>query len=399
MTTAPRGERLIIALTGRRNVGKSSFINALTGQDIAIVDDMPGTTTDPVAKQYELIPVGPVTFYDTAGFDDTGDIGEKRVKATEKILWRSDIAVLITDEGEVGSHELDMISKFERMDIPFVIVRNKCDISPPSDEYLNLCSQKGWAHAEISAAAGTGVETARELIIRSVPSYFSEERMIVGDLIGEGDLVVLVVPIDLAAPKGRLILPQVQVIREVLDSDAVAVTVKERELEEALRSLSRKPSLVITDSQVVLKVAGDIPDDVPFTTFSTLFARYKGDIDALVRGAARIDTLADGDRILIAEACSHHVQSDDIGRVKIPRWMATYTGKKLDFDVASGHDFPDDLEKYALVVHCGGCMMTGMEMKRRIRQCVARGVEATNYGVAISKLHGLLDRVIRPFGI
>ncbi len=399
MNGTPRGERLIIALLGRRNVGKSSFINAVTGQDIAIVDEFPGTTTDPVAKHYELIPVGPVTFYDTAGFDDTGDIGRKRVEATNKILWRCDIAVLITDENGLGPGELEMAERLVKMEIPFIIVRNKCDKKEPGKEFYSVCEEKGWAHVEVSAAEGRGIDEAKALIIKNVPGYFTEERMIVGDLIDEGDLVVLVVPIDLAAPKGRLILPQVQVIREVLDSDAVAITVKEKEIEESLRAFNRKPSLVITDSQVVLKVAGDIEEDIPFTTFSTLFARYKGDIDALVKGADKIDSLKDGDKILIAESCSHHVQCDDIGRVKIPRWLTQYTGKKLQFEVFSGHDFPDELETFDLAIHCGACMTTAMEMKRRIRQCAVRGVPITNYGVAISKLHGLLERVIRPFGL
>ncbi len=393
MVKAPRGERLIITFLGRRNAGKSSLINAIAEQDIAIVSEEPGTTTDPVAKAYELIPVGPVTFYDTAGLDDTGTLGDMRVKATRKVLLRTDIAVVVVDEHGITEVDREIIDDLKKMDIPYLIAFNKSDLASPEIpvEEVNRALR-------VSTKTFLGVHDLKEKIIASVPEYFKREPVIIGDIIQGGDLVVLVVPIDLAAPKGRLILPQVQVIREVLDNDAIAVTVKDRELDEALEKLSRPPALVITDSQVVLKVAGSVPDEVPFTTFSTAFARYKGDLDMLVEGANMADKLENGDKILIAEACSHHVQSDDIGRVKIPRWLKQYTGKDLHFDVYAGHDFPENLEEYTLIIHCGSCMITGMEFKRRILTAHRQEIPITNYGVIISKVHGLLDRVIRPFG-
>jgi len=393
MKKSPRGERLIITFLGRRNAGKSSLINAIAEQDIAIVSEEPGTTTDPVAKAYELIPVGPVTFYDTAGLDDTGTLGEMRVKATRKVLLRTDIAVLVTDEMGITGKDRLIIDELKNMEIPYLIAFNKSDLGSPE-----IPSDEMEKSLRVSTKTFLGIHELKEMIIASVPEYFRREPVIIGDIIKAGDLVVLVVPIDLAAPKGRLILPQVQVIREVLDNDAIAVTVKDRELDEALEKLSQPPALVITDSQVVLKVAGSVPDDIPFTTFSTAFARYKGDLDMLVEGANTADNLNDGDRILIAEACSHHVQSDDIGRVKIPRWLKQYTGKDLHFDIYTGHDFPENLEKYKLIIHCGSCMITGMEFKRRLFTAHRQNIPITNYGVIISKVHGLLERVVRVFG-
>ena len=397
MPKAPRGERLVITLLGRRNVGKSSLINAITGQNIAIVSEYPGTTTDPVDKHYELLPLGPVTFYDTAGLDDVGDLGQMRVKATRKILFRTDIALLVTDEKGLTRYEKDIVKELQQMEIPFILIFNKIDKGEVKTCDLDYCRANNIKFVKVSAKETKGIDELKEAIISLAPQYYKKEPVLVGDLIKGGDIVILVVPIDLAAPKGRLILPQVQVLRDILDNDAIGIVVKERELEEVLRNLQKKPALVITDSQVVLKVAGDVPPDVKFTTFSILFARYKGDLDILVEGAYTIDKLKDGDKVLIAEACSHHIQADDIGRVKIPRWLTQYTGKDLEFDVASGHDFPEDLEKYRLVIHCGGCMITSMEMKRRIKECKRRGVPITNYGVTISKLHGVLERVIKPF--
>src|SRR6056297_3019589 len=394
---APRSQRLKIAIIGRRNVGKSSLINAITNQEIAIVSDTPGTTTDPVGKHYELLPVGPVTFYDTAGLDDTGQVGEKRTDATKKIIYRSDIAVIVTDESGLTDYEKNIISKIESIKIPYILVFNKNDLKNISKKDRKYCDENNIDFISVSSKKNENIKELKESIISMVPEYFKKESVIIGDLIRGGDFVVLVVPIDLAAPKGRLILPQVQVIREILDHDAVAVTVKEREIEQVFRKLKKDPKLVITDSQVVLKVSGDVPETVPFTTFSTVFARYKGDLDVLVEGAKEVDNLKTGDRVLIAEACSHHIQSDDIGRVKIPRWLMQYTGKKLDINVVSGYDFPDNLEEYKLVIHCGACMLTGLEMKRRIKMCQRRGVPVSNYGVIISKVHGVLERVIKPF--
>jgi len=399
MKKAPRGVRVVIALIGRRNAGKSSLINALTGQDIAIVSDTPGTTTDPVAKPYELVPVGPVTFYDTAGLDDTGELGEKRIRSTRKILWRADIAVMVAERNNLDRHERAWIQQIRELEIPLILVFNKVDRGEIVPEAVEYCRTHGIEWLGVSALTGEGIPALKDRLIARVPPELKAEPVLAGDLFTEGDTVVLVVAIDMAAPKGRLILPQVQVIREILDGDAVAVTAKERELEEALRNLRAPPALVITDSQAVLKVSGDTPDAVPLTTFSILFARYKGDLPMLVAGARAIDHLTDGDRILMAEACSHHVQADDIGRVKIPRWITQYTGRDLHFDVTTGHDFPDNLTDYKLVVHCGSCMLNRMEMIRRIRECRRRGVPITNYGVGISKVQGVLERVIAPFGL
>lgn len=395
-TKAPRGVRLVITLVGRRNAGKSSLINAVTGQQVAIVSDFAGTTTDPVAKPYELLPLGPVTFYDTAGLDDVGELGALRVAATKKVLWRTDIAVVVADASGLTGAERAIIDDIRRLEIPFLLVFNKADLAAPGEADLAWCREQGIRAVTVSAATGEGASAVKEALIALAPPEAVREPVLAGDLFGEGDTVVCVVPIDLAAPKGRLILPQVQVLREILDGDATAVVVKERELEAALDNLRRPPALVVTDSQVILKVSGDVPDAVPLTTFSTLFARYKGDLPTLAAGAGAIDTLRDGDTVLMAEACSHHVQADDIGRVKLPRWISQYTGKDLRFEMHSGHDFPDDLERFALVVHCGSCMLGRMEMIRRIRECVRRGVPVTNYGVAISKVQGVLSRVLRP---
>ncbi|MFA7057771.1 MAG: [FeFe] hydrogenase H-cluster maturation GTPase HydF [Candidatus Cloacimonadales bacterium] len=397
MAKVPRGERLVLTLIGKRNVGKSSLINALTGQDISIVSDTPGTTTDPVAKAYELLPLGAVTIYDTAGIDDVGDLGEQRVRKTRKILFRTDVAIVVTDSSEVDADLHKLIADLKELKVPFIIAFNKSDVTPLPKETKEYCREQEIPFASVSGTTGDGVKMLKEKLVTLVPSSLTHENNLVSDLLRPGQLVVLVVPIDLAAPKGRLILPQVQVLREILDSDAVGIIVKDKELEKALAGLSRKPDLVITDSQVVLQVVGDVPSDVRLTTFSTLFARYKGDFETLVNGAKAIDTLKDGSKVLIAEACSHHEQADDIGTVKIPRWMRQYTGKELTFEKFSGNDFPENLEEYDLVLHCGSCMLNQIEMKRRIMECVRRGVPISNYGVTISKLHGVLDRVIEPF--
>ncbi len=397
MSSTPRGERLIIALIGNRNAGKSSLINAITGQEIAIVSDTPGTTTDPVDKHYELLPLGPVTFYDTAGIDDIGDLGEKRVKATRKILYRADIVVFVNDGTAFTPSEVSMLTRIKEMNIPTLVVFNKQDLHQVPISNIEYCNEHSFQSISVSAYLGENVIPAKEMLISMAPSHLQQERVLAGDLVNAGDRVILVTPIDLAAPKGRLILPQVQVIRELLDNDVVVTVVKERELEFALESLRNPPDLVITDSQVILKVAGDVPESVKLTTFSILFARYKGELDTLVAGIRQIDLLQDGDKVLIAEACSHHVQSDDIGRVKIPRWIKQYCGKELIFEDYAGHDFPENLEDYALVIHCGGCMINQMEMNRRIIEAERRGVPITNYGLTISKVQGVLERVLIPF--
>ncbi|MFW5498100.1 MULTISPECIES: [FeFe] hydrogenase H-cluster maturation GTPase HydF [unclassified Maridesulfovibrio] len=394
---APRGVRLVVTLVGKRNAGKSSLINAISGQDVAIVSDQPGTTTDPVAKHYELLPLGPVTFYDTAGLDDSGEVGELRIKATNKVMMRTDLALVVVGEDGLTDYEMKLIDKVAELEIPYLVAFNKNDLCEPLESDMDYCRQRGIPFYKTSVLEACSIDKLKEAIITLAPEEMKRDPVLAGDLFGEGDWVVCVVPIDLAAPKGRLILPQVQVLREILDCDAVGVTVKEREIEETLSSMKRKPALVITDSQVVMSVAGDVPDEIPLTTFSTLFARYKGDLPSLVEGAKAIDSLQDGDTVLMGEACSHHPVADDIGKVKIPRWIRQYTGKDINFVMYSGHDFPEDLERFKLVIHCGACMLNRSEMLRRIKECQRSGVPVTNYGVAISKVQGVLDRVIRPF--
>ncbi|MCK4812651.1 MAG: [FeFe] hydrogenase H-cluster maturation GTPase HydF [Candidatus Marinimicrobia bacterium] len=396
---APRGERLIITLLGRRNVGKSSLINGVTGQDISIVSEIPGTTTDPVAKHYELIPVGPVTFYDTAGIDDIGELGEQRVKATRRVLWRSDVVMLVFDKETLDEPDWNTIRELKDMDIPFLIVFNKTDLYTPTKETLISLDKEKLPYMLLISQNAKDMLALRKKLITLVPEYFKKETLIIGDLIKPGDIVVCIVPIDLSAPKGRIILPQVQVIREILDHNGIAITVKETQIKEIFQQLNKKPVLAITDSQAVLQAAADVPEDIPFTTFSTAFARYKADLPALLEGLKQLDQLEAGDKVLVAEACSHHIECDDIGRYKIPQWVKDYLGKEIQFDIAAGHDFPDDLSEYKLVIHCGGCMNTGLEFKRRIHHCQAQGVPVTNYGILISKTQGLLERVIRPFGL
>jgi [FeFe] hydrogenase H-cluster maturation GTPase HydF len=398
MAKAPRGERLIITLLGRRNAGKSSLINAITGQEVSIVSDFAGTTTDPVRKHYELLPLGPVTFYDTAGLDDTGDLGKLRIKATYKVLWRTDIAIVVLGEGKITPVDKKIMAYLQEKNIPFFVVFNKIDLEQPSPQTFAKLEKNGIDYLQVSALKKINIDAVKEKLIQLSPTYLKEDTVLVGDLIRGGDTVILVVPIDLAAPKGRLILPQVQVLRDILDNDALGFVVKERELEEALSQLKKPPALVITDSQVVLKVDGDVPPSIKMTTFSIIFARYKmGNLDILIEGANVIDELNDGDKILIAEACSHHIQADDIGRVKIPRWITQYTGKDLQFEVMSGHDFPENLEEYKLIINCGSCMLNKMETRRRLKEAQRRGVPISNYGLVISKVQGVLERVIKPF--
>ena len=399
MSSTPRGERLIITLLGNRNSGKSSLINALTNQEIAIVSEVPGTTTDPVAKRYELLPLGPVTFYDTAGLDDMGELGEKRIRAAYKVLFKTDIAIFVNDGSPFQENELKALQRLKEMKLPVLVIFNKSDLRKPHQNNIEFCQDNDLAWISVSATTKENITVAKEKIIELAPFYLKEERPLVRDIVHSGDRVILVTPIDSSAPKGRLILPQVQVLRDLLDSGAVTTVVREFELNKALKALKSEPDLVITDSQVIQKVVNQLPPEVPLTTFSILFARYKGDLEALIKGCQKIDELKDGDRILIAEACSHHPQKDDIGRTKIPNWLKNYTQKDLSFDIDAGSDFPDNLEDYALIIHCGACMLNQKEMNNRIREAERRGVPITNYGLAISKLHGYFERTIAPLKI
>jgi [FeFe] hydrogenase H-cluster maturation GTPase HydF len=397
MAKLPRGERLVISCIGNRNVGKSSLINAIIGQEVAIVSAQPGTTTDPVHKVYELIPIGPVSFFDTAGLDDIGEVGSKRISATKRILRKTDLALIIIGNEGITDDEKEIIAFIKKQTIPCIIIFNKSDIAQHSDKDINFCKSNNLPFLRVSALTGHNIDRLRELLIDSLKKYRLTEKKIIGDLVQEGDIFILVAPIDSSAPKGRLILPQVQVLREVLDHEGIAIVVQPQQLNQTLKSLSSKPKLVITDSQALEQVIETIPEDYPLTTFSILFARYKGELEPLIEGAKMIDQLEENDTILIAEACSHHVQKDDIGRIKIPQWMRAYTGKDINFKVVAGSDFPEDMESYKLVIHCGGCMLNRVEMQRRIRETLCREVPITNYGVVISKLHGVLDRTLKPY--
>lgn len=397
MQNTPKGYRLHIGIFGRRNVGKSSLLNAMTCQQVSIVSDVAGTTTDPVEKPMELLPVGPVLFIDTAGIDDVGALGEMRVARTRQIFDRTDVGIVVAAAGEWGQFEDAILQELRGRKTPAIAVFNKTDIAGPPAELLEKFKAEKTPAVPTVASRGEGILDLREAIIKVAPEEFINAPHIVGDLVPAGELVMLVVPIDLEAPKGRLILPQVQTIRDVLDVDAYCVVVKERELRDALDRLNRPPKLVVTDSQGFLKVAGDAPDSIPLTSFSILFARYKGDLNEFVRGAMAIEELRDGDRVLIAESCSHHPIGDDIGRVKIPRWLRQYVGGRLEFDSVQGHDFPDDLSKYKLIVHCGGCMWNRREMLSRLIRCRKAGVPVANYGLTIAYSLGIFERALAPF--
>ena len=378
MNQTPSGERTHIGFFGRRNAGKSSLVNAVTGQELAVVSDVKGTTTDPVTKAMELLPLGPVLIIDTPGFDDEGALGEKRVRKTKQILNKTDIAVLVVDAAE-GMRECDreLLAIFEEKKIPHLVVYNKCDLQ----EAEGLC---------VSALTGSGIHELKEKIAALKP--VDNGRKIISDKLKPGDFVVLVVPIDTAAPKGRLILPQQQTIRDILDAGAIAIMAKESELAETLNHLGKAPALVITDSQVFKSVAQIVPRDVPLTSFSILMARYKGLLDEAAKGVHAIANLKDGDKILISEGCTHHRQCEDIGTVKIPRWIKAYTGKDITFETSSGGGFPEDLTQYALVVHCGGCMLGEREVMYRVKCAADQGVPITNYGTLIAHMNGILER-------
>ncbi len=391
LNSTPSADRIHIGFFGRRNAGKSSVVNAVTGQNLAIVSDVKGTTTDPVYKAMELLPLGPVMIIDTPGIDDEGALGGLRVKKTRQVLNKTDVAVLIVDgcEGKKPCDE-ELIALFEKKGLPYVIAYNKADlcVSPSEPAAPNQI----W----VSALKGTNIYALKELIGRLAATQ-ENQRRIVGDLISPGDFLVLVIPIDKAAPKGRLILPQQQTIRDILDGNARAVMIKEDQLKDTLASLGCRPRLVITDSQVFQQVSKDTPAGIPLTSFSILFARYKGNLALTVRGVKALERLQDGDRVLICEGCTHHRQCDDIGTVKIPRWIQEYTGARLEFSFTSGTEFPDELSAYSLIVHCGGCMLNEREMKYRLQCAEDQHIPITNYGILIAYIHGILRRSLEPF--
>lgn len=398
MNNTPRGNRLHIAIFGRRNAGKSSLINALTNQDIAVVSNVPGTTTDPVYKAMEILPVGPVVIIDTAGIDDTGALGELRVQRSLDVLNKADMVLLVVDAGlGLTEFEENIAQRCQEKKLPLVVVFNKGDINLVSQLQVAEAKEKlGVEPIVVSALTKQGISDLKIAIVKTAPASW-DEQTIVGDLLNPGDMAVLVVPIDLAAPKGRLILPQVQTIRDILDHDAMAYVVKERELKECISTLNKKPKIVITDSQAFLKADADTPPDVLLTSFSILFARYKGDLETLVAGAKAIERLKPGDKVLMAEACSHHRMEDDIGTVKIPRWLRQIVGGELEFEWCNGHRFPENLSQYKLVVHCGACMINRREMLSRIMQVQQAGVPIVNYGVCIAYVQGILKRALSPF--
>ena len=385
-----QAERLHIGFFGMRNAGKSSLVNAVTGQNLSVVSDVLGTTTDPVKKAMELLPLGPVVIIDTPGLDDEGELGEMRIKKARQILGMTDIAVLCVDANKgIGPQDLELTEIFKKKNIPYIVAYNKADLLENREEL---------AENEIYVSAETreNVNLLKEKIA-NLSGKGKEEKKLIADLISAGDLVVLVIPIDAAAPKGRIILPQQQTLREILDSGATAICCQDTQLSDTLSALSKKPKLIITDSQVFGKVSKLVPKDIMLTSFSILFARYKGNLETLVRGAAILDKLKEGDAVLISEGCTHHRQCGDIGTEKLPKWIGEHTNKNLSFEFASGTEFPEDLSKYSLIVHCGGCMLNAREMQSRLSYSEEESVPMTNYGIAIAKMTGILKRSLEPF--
>lgn len=391
LNNTPMAERIHIGIFGRRNAGKSSIINAMTGQNLAIVSDVAGTTTDPVLKAMELLPLGPVVIIDTPGLDDEGELGKLRVQKAYQVLNKTDIAVVVID-GSVGRTAADVaiLERIREKNIPYIIVKNKSDLQAAEQDEENEIS--------VSAKTGQNIYELKERITALVPKE-DMTRKIVGDLLEPNDLAVLVVPIDSAAPKGRLILPQQQTIRDILEAGAVSVVTRDHELKETLASIGRKPRLVITDSQIFGRVSKEVPADIQLTSFSILMARYKGNLEPNVKGARALEQLQDGDTVLISEGCTHHRQCEDIGTVKLPRWIREHTGKDLQFAFTSGTEFPLDLSPYKLIVHCGGCMLNEREMKYRLKCAEDQGIPMTNYGICIAYINGILERSLAPFGI
>lgn len=389
LNSTPTSDRVHIGIFGRRNAGKSSLINALTNQKLAIVSDVKGTTTDPVYKTMELLPIGPVVFIDTPGIDDEGELGMQRVKAGYRVLAKTDIALLVSDGRELSEEDKALLQRIKEKNIPYIVVYNKCEQYPDF-------APTGNNEIAVSAAEGTNIKELRELIAKQY-NCGEEKLRLVGDIIKAGDLVGLVVPIDKAAPKGRLILPQQMAIRDILDAGAVSVVMRESELEQTLAQLGRKPDLVVTDSQAFGMVSKIVPRDIPLTSFSILMARYKGILKQAVAGVRALDDLRDGDTVLISEGCTHHRQCGDIGTVKLPAWINGYTKKELHYEFSSGTEFPEKLDKYSIIVHCGGCMLNEREVRYRLACAEEQCVPMTNYGILIAYVHGILQRSVEPF--
>jgi [FeFe] hydrogenase H-cluster maturation GTPase HydF len=397
--TKGKESRPHIGIFGRRNNGKSSFINAILNQDIAIVSDFAGTTTDPVKKTIEIGGIGPVVLIDTAGIDDTGDLGRKRIAKTLDVLKTIDVAILLISQNTFGNHEVALINKFEELSVPYLIIHNKADLEALLPETLEQI--RSISNATVIGYSSLHPTNTSQVILAVkaiIPETAFKSATMVGDLISYGDVVVLITPIDIEAPEGRLILPQVQAIRDILDNDGVAIVVKEREVDTFMARLRPRPSLVITDSQVFLKADASIPKDIPLTSFSILLARQRGDFQNYLKGTPKISELKDGDRVLLLESCTHHVSCDDIGRVKIPRWLSNFTGKKLEYEVVSGlSNLPRNITEYALVIQCGGCVITRKQIINRLKPAVDAGVPVTNYGMAIAWVHGIYQRAVSPF--
>ena len=397
LNSTPSSERVHIGIFGKRNAGKSSVINAITNQSLAIVSDIKGTTTDPVSKAMELLPLGPVMIIDTPGLDDVGELGKMRIQKSYQVLNKSDIGILVVD-GTLGQTDEDkaLINKFKEKNIPYIVVMNKLDLVREQqnidENEINSNPNTIW----VSSTTKENIYELKEMIAKQAPIYEPKFK-IVADLLNPSDFVVLVVPIDKAAPKGRLILPQQQTIRDILEANANAIVVKENELKNTIKNLGKKPKLVITDSQVFSKVSTDTPKDILLTSFSILFARYKGDLKETVKGVKALENLKDNDTILISEGCTHHRQCDDIGTVKIPKWITKYTNKKINFEFTSGTEFPYDLSKYKMIIHCGGCTLNEREMKYRVKCAQDQNIPFTNYGILIAYTQGILKRTLEPF--
>lgn len=394
MYKTPASNRLHIGIFGKRNTGKSSLINALIGQDMAIVSEIAGTTTDPVYKAMEILPIGPCMLIDTAGIDDEGILGQERIKRTLVVLRKTDLGlIVVAPDTKIDNFEIEMVKTLQSKKLPFLFVINKCELSGNlAEDYL---TENKFPFIKVSAKHKQGIEEFKARLMEMVPGHWSPVPLL-GDIIRPKDVIILVCPIDSAMPQGRLILPQVQLMRECLDNNALALVAKETELQDCLNNLKQKPRLVVTDSQVFEDVIKLLPKDIPLTSFSTVFARHKGDLNAYLAGVYAVEKLKDGDEILIAEACTHHVQPEDIGRTKIPTWLLDYTKKDLHYEVTAGGDFPNDLSRYKLIISCGGCMINRGEIMHRISKAKEEGVPITNYGILMAYLNGILRRVVAP---